>query len=696
MLEPQIVRVLLIDSDRRRCESLVRALDASEVTSFRVIPVGTSFEAALSKLQTRDFHVVLLDLEHPDTRGMEGLVAVRHARPEVAIVVLSGSALDEQVSAALKLGADDYLLRNDVGSGVVVRTTRFAAMRRLAERAEERANLRYRQLFRASLDGILVVAKDGSILDANAAALDLLGIDASEARDAVLSDVLPDAPDRSRMRDLLASESGSAGEEVTLRRVGGERRVCLLSAAGQREGDEDVRLVILRDITERKEMEEQLVHDALHDPLTRLPNRILFQDRVDRIQARRERDPTYPLSLLFVDLDRFKAVNDRLGHGVGDELLRRVAAALEASVRSEDTVARVGGDEFALLLDGSDVGAARDAAERILHRLRGIRLPQEIPFVVTASIGIASADREGSPLTSLLADADTAMYRAKATGRGRWQVFDPEMTAEMRQTFSLEADLSEAIRQGDIELFYQPIFGASDGVLHGFEALSRWRHRSRGLLPAASFIPLAEEHGLIVDLGEWVLRDACARLRRWTTLFPDWTGYVSVNLSFKQFLQPDLVERIEEILRATEADPRRIRLELTETTLMRNPGRTETMLRRLQDLGIRLWVDDFGTGYSSLAHLQRLPVSAVKVERSFIRNLGRTGNGGSEEIVRLITSLARTLRLETVAEGVETREQVERLRDLDIGALQGYLLSRPVPVEKAEHMIRRGHLALTS
>lgn len=684
--------MLLVDGDRERCEVLAEALASSEVTSFRVVGVWDSFETALEKLRSHLYHVVLLDLDHPDTRGHEGLVAIRDTRPDVAIVVFSGTPPDENVLLALKLGAEDYLLRSEIGTGAAVRATRFAALRKHAEVGERRADFRYRQLFRTSLDGILVVEEGGSILEGNAAALELLGITAGEVGSADFLDFLADDAGRERVRAALDSPAGTAGAEVRLRASDQKDRTCLLSSAGYREKGEAgaVRLLVLRDITERKRMEEQLAHDALHDALTGLPNRILFMDRIGQIQARRRRNPAHDLSVLFVDLDRFKGINDGFGHAAGDELLRRVAAMLESSVRSEDTVARMGGDEFAVALDGSGIEAACETAERILTALRRLRLPDDLPATVTASIGIAPADPLASSVEGVLGDADTAMYRAKTTGRGRWQVFDPVMNDEMRHMLSLEADLSEAISREEMELFYQPIFGAENGALLGFEALVRWKHATRGLLPARSFIPLAEEHGLIVDLGEWVLREACEQVREWSTAHGEGAGFLSVNVSFKQFMQPDLVERIEEILRTTGADPERIRLELTETTLMRDTRRTHTMLTRLRDLGLQLWVDDFGTGYSSLAQLQRLPVSALKIERSFVEGLGLSRGDGADEIVRLIASLAHTLGLETVAEGVETDDQLRRLREIGMGGLQGFLFSRPVPREDAEAMIREG------
>ena len=430
------------------------------------------------------------------------------------------------------------------------------------------------------------------------------------------------------------------------------------------------------DITERKRVEQQLIHDAFHDNLTGLANRALFMDRVTGALARSRRRTGALVAVLFLDVDRFKFVNDSLGHVMGDQLLVQLGRLLQATVRPGDTVARLGGDEFSLLLE--DVGEAADAvrvAERV-HLALGtpFRLGGNEVFV-TASIGIAISSRDYSRAEDLVRDADTAMYQAKAEGKACHRLFDTSMHARAVAALALENELRRAVERKAFVLHYQPIVEIASGRIRGVEALVRWEHSQRGLVPPSEFIPKAEETGLVFEIGHWALQEACRAVRTWIDeLGIDLT--VSVNLSSRQFSRPELVRDVGAVLAETGLPARRLKLEITESVLMENAEAAIAMLDGLRHLGVGVSIDDFGTGYSSLAYLLRFPADTLKVDRSFVAMVGKGGR--SEKIVGSIVALGRGLEMEVVAEGVETTEQRTGLQALGCWLGQGYLFSRPV------------------
>ncbi|HEX2206786.1 MAG TPA: EAL domain-containing protein [Longimicrobium sp.] len=444
----------------------------------------------------------------------------------------------------------------------------------------------------------------------------------------------------------------------------------------------------LSDVTERKVAEELVLHNALHDSLTGLPNRTLLLDRVG-LALRRGARNARSCAVLCVGLDGFKVVNDSLGHHVGDQLLDGVARRLENGLRSADTVARLGADVFAVLLDElRDPAEARAVADRVHEALAEPFTLAGRAVFATASIGIAGAG-EGATAEVLVRDAETAMYRAKSRGRARSEMFDATMQATALQRLHLETDLRGAVERQEFELAYQPVVSLADGRIAGFEALARWRHPERGLLQPAEFIPAAEDTGLIVPLGRWVLREACRQMREWNRRYGAALS-VNVNLSPRQFGDPSLARDVAEALRETELPAAFLKLEITENLLMGDAGGAASTLEELKTLGVDLCIDDFGTGYSSLSYLHRFPIDTLKVDRSFI---ARLGDGQTEQIVRTILVLAQTLGLRAVAEGVETPEQADSLRTMGCEYAQGFRFSHPVAGDAAGAMIWRQRLS---
>ncbi len=444
------------------------------------------------------------------------------------------------------------------------------------------------------------------------------------------------------------------------------------------------------DITSSKRAEEQLARRAFYDPLTDLPNRALFLDRLSHAMRRARRRPSYLFAVLFLDLDHFKVINDSLGHMAGDQLLVLIARRLEATLRPGDTVARLGGDEFTILLD--DLHSSEDAT-RVADRMQNALLS---PFDVrgkeifsTASIGIALSSTGYEQPEDILRDADAAMYRAKGTGRARHALFDTGMHDRAVALLEIEADMRRAVERDELVMHYQPIVSLVSGRITGLEALVRWRHPRRGLIPPGEFVPLAEETGQIIPMGRWVLRRVCRQMGEWKRSSPAMRPLtVNVNLSPRQFSLPDLVGHVDEVLDETGLEAGCLRLEITESALMENPDTATRILLQLQLLGVQISLDDFGTGYSSLSYLQRFPIDTLKIDRSFIGGLDREQE--NLEIARTIVTIGRNLGKEVVAEGIETDRQLELLREIQCEKGQGFYFSRPLMPEDAEELVESG------
>jgi diguanylate cyclase (GGDEF)-like protein len=445
----------------------------------------------------------------------------------------------------------------------------------------------------------------------------------------------------------------------------------------------------LRILQQRKRADDRVHHIAFHDDLTSLPNRLMLNQRLDEALSRHRRARSQ-LAILFMDLDRFKVINDSLGHEVGDVLLRQVADRLRAQSREGDTVARMGGDEFVVLIENRenlmDISAY---ARRLVEELSAPYLLGTKDYHVSLSIGISVFPSDGSDSQALLKAADVAMYRAKELGRNNYQFYLPSMNVHTVERLELESDLSRALERGEFFLQYQPKVEVATGLITGIEALLRWRHPVRGLVPPMDFIPLAEETGLIVPIGEWVLATACARNKTWQDQGLTKLG-IAVNLSARQFADSMLLPKLTQIIHSSGLSPSSLELEITESAVMSHGESAVAVLDKLKSIGVQIAIDDFGTGYSSLAYLKRFPIDTIKVDRSFIRDI--PSDSGDMKITRAIIAMAHGLRLKVVAEGVETVDQLKFLRAQRCDAVQGYFLYRPLPENEVADVLKLNRL----
>jgi diguanylate cyclase (GGDEF)-like protein/PAS domain S-box-containing protein len=563
-----------------------------------------------------------------------------------------------------------------------------AARKRTLARRCPRPAERYRLLAEHGFDLFAQLTREGRIAHASAGFVSLLGYSREHLASARLHDLV-DAEDGDALAGALERLGPLPGDRqsVTLRMTksvtvtaGVELRL-IRDAAPSLSGI----LVGGRDLTEQRRREDELERAAAHDALTGLPNRALLAARIDHAFAQsRRRAQGFALGV--ADLDTFKRINDSLGHGAGDEVLRQVAERLRRTLREVDTIARVGGDEFVIVLPEME-------NDRQVGRLaRRVIEAMQLPFVVagetlfvTLSLGFALHPEHGPDADSLMRCADAALYRAKDLGRNRWQLFDTNLAASRSEYLKLEHAMFEAVRNGEFLLHYQPI-ARTDGTVVGSEALMRWPHPVYGMISPADFIPIAETNGLITLLGAWALRTACMQAVRWEA--GGLVGLsVSVNVSPRQFRHGDFVEQVRQAITESGIEPRRLVLEITEGVLLQNPEQTAALLEALRTLGVRIAVDDFGTGYSSLAYLKRFPLSSLKIDRSFVRDMTRSSN--DRVIVSAVLSLARELGLQVVAEGVEDAEQLAFLSDKRCPLVQGYYIGRPMPADEFAAAARR-------
>jgi diguanylate cyclase (GGDEF)-like protein/PAS domain S-box-containing protein len=680
------LRVLIVEDTEDDLSLLLRELRRGFDPEWQNVQTADAMRLAL---RSGTWHVVISDYQLPLFNGFEALRTLQEAGLDIPFILVSGTIGEETAVEAMKAGAHDYLMKGKLHRLVpaVERELREAELR-AAHRKNQKTLLALEKAVESLPIGVTIAGTDGKIIYTNPAEARLHGYSPDElvgkaARILVSSEFWKTLGPQ-QLKDLRSWKR----ERVNVRKDGTTFPAQLISDVVKDGGGQPIGIVTLcEDISDRKFFEEQLERHAFHDDLTGLANRALFSDRLGRSLARAKRKKEYEFAVLFLDVDRFKLVNDSLGHSVGDALLVAMARRLERCLRPGDTIARLGGDEFTILLE--DV-TGKEEVVRIAERMQAeLAIPFELEgqeVFATASIGIAMSSPSYQRQEDVLRDADAAMYRAKARGKARFEVFNVSMHTNALSMLQLETDLRHALERGEIHPYFQPIVDLRSGKITGFEALARWRHPQRGLVLPDAFIPLAEETGLIVALGASILRDACSMMRHLqSTLSGAPTLQLSVNVSTRQLTQSDLLHETDRILSETGFEAGALNLEITETGMIANADAAEAIMRELRTRRIKVHVDDFGTGYSSLSYLQRFPVDTLKIDRSFVARIGKSGE--KTQIIESIVNMARSLELEVMAEGIEDAHQLTRLREMKCDSGQGWYFSRPVPAEKLHELV---------
>lgn len=694
-----------IEEDLRRSEEAYRHLSQQQASILNALPANIALVDSTGQIIAvnegwkkfaidNDFagsNYLAACEPRPESSNDDAALAISGIR-DVLTGVVGHFEMDYPCHSPLEQRWFRMLVRpfSEIGAGGVVVMHLNVTEHAMAEEKLRASENRYFRLFETARDGILILNHaTRKITDANPFMVELLGYSRDELVGKELWEIglVKDKKASIAAFRALQETDYIRYEDLPLVTKDGKRREVEFISNGYEENGHQVIQCDIRDITDRKAIEGRIIHEAFHDMLTGLPNRALFIEHLKKAIAHAERHGNYLYALLFLDLDHFKTINDSLGHTIADEFLVATARRLETTLRPEDVVARLGGDEFTILLN--DINSISDAIHVANRVHNSLGLPIHLrgrDVSTTISIGIALSTPEYKKTEEVLRDADTAMYRAKALGRGRTEIFNPNIHVSVVAQLKLEMDLRLAVERKEFCLHYQPIMSLENNRLTGFEALIRWQHPERGLVPPNDFIPKAEETGQILLIGKWVLYEACRQLRQWQH---GWRGdqplTISVNLSAKQFSQVDLVQQIERVLERTGLDAHSLKLEITETAVMEKAEVATAMLGQLKELGVKLHIDDFGTGYSSLSYLHRFPVDELKIDRLFVSRMG--ADDESSEIVATIVQLAHNLGMEVTAEGVETVEQLAQLRALSCEYGQGYYFSRPLVAESANLMI---------
>ena len=699
--------ILLIQDDPADARAVREALTNSGDGSFQVewvrcCSAGLERLATDGKQITDGIAAVLVDLFLPDSRGIETFDRLFRAAPQIPILVLCASQDEDIAKLAVQRGAQDYLLK--------ARLDRYLLPKALGSMVERAANAEAlfveKERAQVTLDSIgdAVISTDirGHVTYLNGVAESLTGWSLGDAAGQPLEEVFQiiDATTREAVQNPMAlairqnKTVGLTPNCVLIRRDGVEAAIEDSAAPiHDRRGQVTGAVMVFHDVSAARALSLRMSYLAQHDSLTDLPNRILLNDRLNQAMALAHRHQQQ-LAVLFLDVDRFKHINDSLGHDVGDRLLQSVAQRLLGCVRKWDTVSRQGGDEFVILL--SEVTRAQDAAVSAEKILMALSTPHRIDrhdLHVTASIGIVIYPDDGTEAETLMKHADFAMYHAKDSGRSNYQFFTPDMNVRAIKRQSLENGLRHALERQEFVLHYQPTMNLETGAIVGVEALIRWRHPHLGLVPPAQFVPVAEECGFIVAIGRWVLREACRQARAWQDAgLPPMR--IAINVSAAELRDKDFVAGVSAILTETGLESRYLELELTETYLMQDSTSTAAVLQALKDTDVQLALDDFGTGYSSLSHLKRFPIDTLKIDRSFVRDL--TTDADDASIVSAVISMGKSLHMRVVAEGVESREQLAFLHEQSCPEGQGYYFSRPLVAKEFAKLLGRSVAELCS
>jgi diguanylate cyclase (GGDEF)-like protein/PAS domain S-box-containing protein len=689
--------VLLVEDNPRDARLMREMFNEQGPPDTELIHVASMSEAE-TYLVEHPVDIVLLDLELPDVRGLETVRRARIAAPHVALVVLTGLDDESLAAQSLQEGAQDYLVKgqnNTNGSSHgLLRALRYAVERKALEEALFAEKERAQVTLNSIGDAVICTDIAGHVTFLNVVAEKLTGWTRQAAAGQSMAEVF-------RVLDGACGEVTSKPAPIDLNsadRVPSNRSLVrgdglvipiedCVAPIHDRKGLVTGTVIVFRDVSAARAMAEQIAYSAQHDFLTGLPNRMLLNDRIGQAIALSRRHMG-KVAVLFLDLDGFKYINDSLGHPVGDKLLKSIAKRLTSCVRGSDTVSRQGGDEFVVLL--SELHSLEDAAVSARRMLKAVAEAHSIDqhdLHVTISIGVSVYPNDGEDAETLIKNADTAMYQAKENGRQSYQFFKPAMNVRAVERQSVEESLRRALKRQEFKLRYQPKVDLLTGAITGAEALLRWIHPTRGMVSPGKFIPVAEECGLILPIGAWVLREACAQARIWLDQGLNFTA-MAVNVSAMEFRNDNFLRGLFEILDETGLEPEYLELELTESVLMRRAESTASILQVLRDRGVKVAIDDFGTGYSSLSYLRKFPVDILKIDQSFVRQISTAGEDTA--IVTAVIGMARSLKLRVVAEGVETLEELEFLRACQCDEAQGFYFSRPVPPARFAELLRTG------
>jgi diguanylate cyclase (GGDEF)-like protein/PAS domain S-box-containing protein len=690
------IKILLLVEDNPGDARLLREMFNEEGSHGTEMTYAQSIKDAEKCLAERIVDIILLDLGLPDAEGVTAVRRVRAAAPRVPLVVLTGRDDEALAALALQEGAQDYLIKGQIDSRGLLRALRYAIERKTMEEAlfieKERAQVTLNSI------GDAVVCTDilGNITFLNFVAEKMTGWSWQEAAGRPMAEVfkIQDAISREPTPDPMIVAMGLdrtvhlPSNCILVRRDGFETPIeDSVAPIHNREGKATGAVIVFRDVSTARAMAAQMTHSAQHDFLTGLPNRMLLNDRVSQAIVLAPRH-SKKVAVLFLDLDGFKHINDSLGHPTGDKLLQSIAKRLVSCVRTSDTVSRQGGDEFVVLL--SEMEQSEDAAISALRILQAVAEAHTIDqhdLHVTTSIGVSVFPDDGKDAETLVKNADTAMYQAKENGRQSYQFFRPAMNVRAVERQSIEENLRRALERREFTLHYQPKIRLRTGEITGAEALLRWTHPVRGPVSPAQFIPVAEDCGLILPIGQWVLREACKQAQAWVDAgLP--LGTMAVNISSMEFRDDNFLESVFATLNETGLDPKLLELELTESVLMKRAESAATVLKTLRARGVQIAVDDFGTGYSSLSYLRKFPIDALKIDQSFVRQI--TAAPDDTTIVTAVISMGRSLKLRVVAEGVETREELAFLQAHLCDEAQGYYFSRPVLPQQFAMLLKNG------
>ncbi len=710
MLHEDCVNLLLVDD---RPENLLALEAIIERDDYRLIKAASG-EEALVQVMKVDFAAILLDVQMP---GMDGfatakIIKARERSKHIPILFITANHMDaEHIFRGYSLGAVDYILKPFDPFILKSKVENFVDLYRLnlrlMQQAEaladktlqlERANqeltaltneLRVSEaltnvISETSLDSMIVVDEQGRIMKVNPAVTAMFRYEANELLGRSIRTLFANSQSGTildRIWERNPMHDYAHRYEVTAARKDGTEFIAELQAGMRYVQGKSIAAITIHDMTRAKEAEAIITHMAYHDGLTKLPNRRSYSDRLNACIAESKQNG-YMFAMLYLDMDRFKYINDSLGHLVGDELLQLIGERLSDTVRKDDYVARIGGDEFNILLPNTNREAAIELAEHILEQFRVPFIVGQYELFITTSIGMSIFPYDGEDAQLLLKNADAALYRAKEQGKNKLKIYHSGMNLHSYRAFVLQHDLYKAIDRKELTLHYQPRIDLSTGRIDSAEALIRWEHPNWGLVMPGEFIPLAEESGLIVEIGMWVLEEALQQVKAW-----DAAGLApiraAVNFAAQQFLQKELVERIDAAIAAASVEPSRLEIEITESMLMHNEEAVTETLMQLRKRGISISIDDFGIGYSSLNYLRRYPIDTLKIDRSFVRDIS-SKSPDSIALIASIIKLARSLKMEVIAEGVETEEQLEALRQEQCSVIQGYLFCPPVPPAEFE------------